>query len=139
MATQQPDTRAPYTTEQLLPVREALQRRRTQLLESERAHGREMADEQERAPAVEEEEAAAHQHTQFVAARVREGIDRELQLIDTAIARLNANVYGRCEECEEPIAIERLKALPYTRLCAVDAAREEREKVVRSPGRSLTL
>ncbi len=139
MAPQKPETNAPYTTEELAPVRETLLRRRTQLLGAERAQGLEMADEQERDPAAEEEEAAAHQHTQFVAARVREGIHRELQLIDHALARIDAGVYGRCDECEEPIAIERLKALPYTRLCAVDAARDERDKTAHSPGRSLTL
>ncbi len=132
-------TDAPYTTEQLAPVREALLRRRSQLVSSARDHSREMADEQEREPAVEEEEAAAHQHTQFVAARVREGLQREIQLIDKAMARIEAGVYGRCDECEEPIALERLRALPYTRLCAADASREEREKVARSQGRSLTL
>lgn len=130
---------APYTTEQLGPVREALLRRRHQLVAAERDQQREMADEQARDPAIEEEEAAAHQHAQFVAARVREGIRQELQRLDRALARMDARVYGRCEECEEPIALERLKALPYTRLCALDAAREERDKVVRSPGRSLTL
>ena len=43
---------------------------------------------------------------------MREGILREVQLIDNALVRMDAGVYGRCEECEEPIAIERLKALP---------------------------
>jgi DnaK suppressor protein len=130
---------APYTTAQLAPVREALLRRRHQLVVAERDHSREMADEQSRDPAVEEEEAAAHQHAQFVASRMREGFQREVQLIDGALARMDAGVYGRCEDCEEPIAIERLRALPYTRLCAADAAREERNTVLRSPGRSLTF
>jgi DnaK suppressor protein len=130
---------APYTTEQLAPVREALLRRRYQLVSSERDQSREMADEQARDPAVEEEEAAAHQLAQFVASRMREGFQRELQLIDGALQRMDAGVYGRCDECDEPIAIERLKALPYTRLCAADATREEREKVLRSQGRSLTF
>jgi DnaK suppressor protein len=130
---------APYTTEQLAPVREALLRRRRDLIEAQQAHEREIEDEQSRDPATEEEEAAAHQHTQFVATRVREGLGREVQGIDEAIARMDAGVYGRCEECDEPIAIERLKIVPYTRLCATDAAIEERDKVARSPGRSLTL
>lgn len=130
---------APYTPEQLAPVREAIQRRRRELIEAQAAHERALAEEQERDPAVEEEEAAAHQHTSFVAARLREGVHREVRLIDEAIARMEANAYGRCEECDEPISIERLKVLPYTRLCAVDAALEEKAKVARSPGRSLTL
>ena len=139
MATRQTDSDAPYTTEQLAPVREALVRRRQELLNAQQAQDREMADEQSRDPAAEEEEAAAHQHTQFVAARMREGLHREIVEIDRALNRMDARMYGRCEECDEPIALERLRVLPFTRLCAVDATNEEREKVARSPGRSLTL
>lgn len=138
MARQSPSD-APYTTEQLQPVREGMLRRRRELLAAQSAHERELLDEQERGPSPEEEEAAAHQHTQFVTARMREGIHREIQQIDEALTRLDANAYGRCEECDEPIALERLKVLPFTRLCAADAAIEEREKVARSPGRSLSF
>ena len=139
MATQRPATGAPYTTEELRPVREALLKRRHDLIEAQAAHDRDMKDEQDRDPAVEEEEAAAHQHTQFVSARMREGIDREIMQVDRALARMDAASYGLCEECEEPIAIERLRVLPFTRLCAADAALDERDKMVRSQGHSLTL
>ena len=130
---------APYSTEELEPVRRALQHRRLQLVQSAAAEARELADEAERTPAAEEEEAAAHQHTMFVAARVREGMQREVQLVDAAITRIDAGVYGRCDECGEPIALERLKVLPYTRLCATDAVLDERDKVARSQGRGRTL
>jgi len=139
MATQRPANDAPYTTEELRPVREALLRRRHELVDARAANDRDMKDEQDRDPASEEEEAAAHQHTQFVSARMREGFDREVVQIDQALVRMDAGAYGRCDECDEPIAIERLKVLPFTRLCATDAANDEREKVLRSPGRSLTL
>lgn len=139
MATHLPPNDAPYTTEELQPVREALQRRRRELVAAQEAHIRTLADEAERDRAIEEEEAAAHQLTSFVTSRMREGVERELMAIDHAVARMDAGVYGRCEECEEPISIERLKILPYTRLCAADAAIEERDKVARSQGRSLTL
>lgn len=139
MASRQTQNDAPYTTEELAPVRAALQKRRRDLIAMQEAHARDIEDEQSRDPAVEEEEAAAHQHTQFVTTRVREGMHREVQAIDAAIARMEGGNYGVCDECEEPIAIERLKVLPYTRLCAADATLEEREKTPRSAGRSLTL
>jgi DnaK suppressor protein len=139
MAIQKPVNDAPYTAEELRPVREALLRRRHEMIDAQAAHDRDMRDEQERDPATEEEEAAAHQHTQFVSARMREGISRELMLIDRAIVHMEAGTYGRCEECDEPIALERLRVLPFTRLCAADAAIDEREKIIRSPGHSLTL
>jgi DnaK suppressor protein len=130
---------APYTSQELQPIREVLFRRRKELIEAQRAQDQEMTDEMERDPATEEEEAAAHLHTQFVSARVREGFHREVVAIDAALLRMDAGKYGRCDDCDEPIAIERLKVLPYTRLCAADAAIEERNKVARSPGRSLSL
>lgn len=46
--------------------------------------------------------------------------DRErakIQEIDDALERLNDKYYGVCEECEEPIGQERLRALPFTTVC----------------------
>ena len=40
-----------------------------------------------------------------------------LELVHAAIARVDAGTYGRCEECQEPIAKPRLQALPYTPHC----------------------
>lgn len=37
--------------------------------------------------------------------------------IDDALERIEEGTYGICEECKEPIGIERLKALPFTPLC----------------------
>ena len=41
----------------------------------------------------------------------------ELEQIDEALERLEGDGYGLCEECKEPISIDRLKALPFTPLC----------------------
>jgi RNA polymerase-binding transcription factor DksA len=46
-----------------------------------------------------------------------------LELVNAALDRLNHGKYGRCEECNEPIAKPRLQALPYTRHC-IQCARE---------------
>ena len=35
-----------------------------------------------------------------------------------AIERIEHNRFGRCEYCLDPIAPERLLAIPYTRVCA---------------------
>ena len=40
-----------------------------------------------------------------------------LEQVQTALSRIDAGTYGRCEECDEPIAKPRLQALPYTRHC----------------------
>ncbi len=58
--------------------------------------------------------------------------DRERQMlhqIDSALQRIDAGTYGICEETEEPIELERLKLMPWTRLSAAGAEmREERRK-----------
>ena len=36
---------------------------------------------------------------------------------DRAIAKMDAGTYGTCERCGNPIAIERLEALPWAQLC----------------------
>ncbi len=41
----------------------------------------------------------------------------ELQLVITALQRIDNGMYGNCEECDEPIKPERLLALPYTARC----------------------
>jgi DnaK suppressor protein len=46
--------------------------------------------------------------------------DRERKLIGKikeALDRLDDGSYGKCEECDEKIGIERLKARPVTTLC----------------------
>lgn len=54
--------------------------------------------------------------------------DREkLAEIEDALERIQENVYGTCEECGEPIAENRLRALPSTRVCVDCQSRHEKE------------
>lgn len=54
--------------------------------------------------------------------------DREkLSEIEDALERLKENSYGTCEECGEPVAEDRLRALPATRVCVECMSRMERE------------
>src|SRR3954453_19603598 len=46
-----------------------------------------------------------------------------LELIHEALGRIAAGTFGRCEECGESIAKQRLQALPYTRHC-IQCARQ---------------
>jgi RNA polymerase-binding protein DksA len=43
--------------------------------------------------------------------------------VDRALARIADGSYGRCERCGNPIAVERLEALPWATLCIDDAQR----------------
>jgi DnaK suppressor protein len=53
---------------------------------------------------------------------------RELEEIDDALLRIELGEYGMCEECDQPIELERLEALPTARLCEADAQRVDRTK-----------
>lgn len=52
---------------------------------------------------------------------------RKLQSLDEALTRIKAGSYGICDECELDIAEDRLKALPFTRLCVICQADQEKE------------
>lgn len=51
-----------------------------------------------------------------------------IQAIEAAMERLDDGTYGECSSCGEPIAIERLRAMPETTLCAADAERLAHER-----------
>jgi len=55
--------------------------------------------------------------------RVRE----KLQAIEQALERIEDKTYGICESCGEEINQERLKAMPFTRLCVQCQSEREAE------------
>jgi DnaK suppressor protein len=48
-----------------------------------------------------------------------------LALIDAALARIKANTYGSCTECEEELQQKRLEAVPWARYCVTCAEKHE--------------
>ncbi len=50
--------------------------------------------------------------------------------IEAALGRIESGQYGRCEECDEPILMQRLKALPWATRCV--ACQEETEAALTS-------
>jgi RNA polymerase-binding protein DksA len=42
---------------------------------------------------------------------------QQLREIEEALARIDDKSFGQCEACHSAIASERLKAIPYARLC----------------------
>ena len=57
-----------------------------------------------------------------------------LEQINDALVRINRGTFGRCEECDAPIAKPRLQALPYTRFCIECARRQESRESSRTAG-----
>ena len=48
--------------------------------------------------------------------------------IDEALKRINEGKYGKCVECNKKIPVQRLKALPYAKLCIQCQSKEEKNK-----------
>lgn len=51
---------------------------------------------------------------------LEEGARETLAEIDAALQRIEDGTYGICEACGKPIGEDRLKAIPWTRLCIDD-------------------
>jgi RNA polymerase-binding transcription factor DksA len=56
---------------------------------------------------------------------ILEQVEAELADVERALQRLDAGTYGRCEACHQPIADERLAALPAARFCVAHQAQAE--------------
>ena len=54
---------------------------------------------------------------------LEEGAQQTLDEIDAALERIEAGTYGTCEVCGKPIGDERLRAIPWARLCIDDQRR----------------
>jgi DnaK suppressor protein len=52
-----------------------------------------------------------------------------LNRIDEALKKIQDGSYGVCENCNKPISLKRLKAVPYAKLCI--KCQEEEEKKTR--------
>jgi RNA polymerase-binding protein DksA len=72
------------------------------------------------------EEESQEQNIARLLARLDDRSAAEIAAIDHALQRLADGEYFECEACGEPIAPERLAALPTATLCIVDAERRER-------------
>src|SRR5215471_10963119 len=73
-------------------------------------------------PEADSEERALGRENDEVLERLDESGREELQLLQAAIARIDAGTYGVCTKCSEQIAPQRLTALPYTLMCIGCAA-----------------
>ena len=57
---------------------------------------------------------------------LEDNADHLIAAIDAALGRIEAGTYGQCERCAQPIAEERLEALPWATKCIECKRLEER-------------
>ncbi|MGH3001915.1 MAG: TraR/DksA family transcriptional regulator [Gaiellaceae bacterium] len=54
---------------------------------------------------------------------IEEGAQQTLADVGAALKRIDDGTYGTCGACGKPIGADRLKAIPWTRLCIEDQRR----------------
>ena len=89
---------------------------------------------------VAEEDQAQITHDEFVSLRMNSLDYRQLRLIDDALLRLDKGEFGACLNCELPIPVKRLRALPWAPYCVTcqeAAAGSPDEDWTPAPGRAL--
>jgi DnaK suppressor protein len=69
--------------------------------------------------------AATHVFEQQRDLAMRDHQRAQLHQVDAALASLDHDTYGACKSCGNPIAAERLQAIPWVPLC-IDCARKAR-------------
>lgn len=60
--------------------------------------------------------------------RIRDRERKLLSKIDEALGRIDDGSYGRCEECDGEIGVERLRARPVTTLCIACKSQQEADE-----------
>jgi DnaK suppressor protein len=60
-------------------------------------------------------------------AAMRDDFREQIQMIDEAIVRMDEGTYGTCQRCGQPIAQERLEALPFAAYCITCQSHLERQ------------
>jgi DnaK suppressor protein len=114
-------------TNEMLKIRELLQRRRREILSANMGAHRELTalKNSERDP--EYEENAQTELADYTLSSLMEAQRREIMLIDAALRRMDMGVFGDCVDCGYEIPMERLEALPFAIRCEEDATRHELE------------
>ncbi|MGA9525451.1 MAG: TraR/DksA family transcriptional regulator [Myxococcaceae bacterium] len=110
-------------------IREALQKRRRDLLSAYEATREELAALKAAERDPEYEESAQAELADYTLSQLIESQRREQMLIDAAFQRMDAGQFGFCVDCGGEIPIERLEAVPFAIRCEEDARRREQERV----------
>jgi len=111
---------------QLKSFRELLSGRRQELLDEADRTVNGMTDSKENFP--EPADRAALESDRNALLRIRDRERKLISKIDSALQRIEDGTYGICEECGEPIGVERLKARPVTTLCIDCKSDQEAEE-----------
>lgn len=97
-------------------LKEALEKRRREILQSDSALAHELKEEIEmrRGDDMDLAESAFEQEMSYI---LKNRGHEELAAIEEALQRIKNNTYGICESCDGKIGLKRLEARPFVKLC----------------------
>jgi RNA polymerase-binding transcription factor DksA len=72
---------------------------------------------------------ASDNFTQDMMVGILQNSEAELADVDTALDKIERGIYGTCEDCGGDISKDRLRALPFARLC-IDCKREQEANAI---------
>ncbi len=107
----------------VMKLREMLQERRHQLMETRQAT-RDSLDILQ-TPEIEREETASKQTISQGMEQLETRELEEIQAIDTALSKIENGSYGDCDVCGKPISVKRLHAMPWVSICIRCARQRE--------------
>jgi RNA polymerase-binding transcription factor DksA len=106
-------------SEQMMRIRDRLIKKRDEVFEAHR-----LSDEARLTLSehdIESEETAQKAAIADVLATLDEHVQKEIQAINRALARMELGEYGSCEVCGKAIEVERLEVIPWTPVCSAHA------------------
>ena len=99
----------------LTSFREELLQRRREILENQKPLATSMGDTNTRQGDLADQ--ATGNNEVHIHLKLKQTDAKILQAIEEALQRIEHGTYGVCRDCGEPIAVARLKAIPWTRVC----------------------
>ena len=112
--------------EELATRKADLQRQRRVILETAQRAQQELEALRNAERDPEFEEGAQTEHEEYTLRRLGEAQLKQIELIDGALARIEAGEYGFCQDCGIDINPKRLEVLPFAAYCTDCATRRER-------------
>jgi DnaK suppressor protein len=106
--------------------REALLRKRTELLEGPGARPLQLTMENNSGRQGDMADQASGNNEVHIQLKLKQTDAKILQATEEALARMEKGTYGICRDCGEPIAPARLDAIPWTRVC-IDCKQKQSE------------
>lgn len=104
---------AGLTREQMVELREALLKRRAEVVQEYERHIREASEDTENLP--DEMDIAERQSRHAYLFRLADKESKLLREIDRALSKFPRGAYGICEGTGDPIGLRRLQSRPWTR------------------------